>query len=51
MVNFDTTDMFWNEITHDQPGDAPNSLPELTFWFGGWFDNDYWGDENDYYNV
>ena len=45
IVNFDLDNMFWGA---DSNG-APNVLPELTFWFGGWFDNDYWGTEEDYY--
>ena len=32
MVDLDTDDMFWGGGTNS----APNTLPELTFWFGGW---------------
>lgn len=31
-VTFDTDDMWWNAITHGQE----NTLPTLTFWFGGY---------------
>jgi hypothetical protein len=45
-LEFETTDMWWNGTTYG----APNSLyGPKTFWFGGWFDNDLWGAENDYY--
>jgi len=33
-VLFDTDDMWWDGAT----GDAPNGLPTLTLWFGGYFD-------------
>jgi len=32
IVDLDTDDMFWGGATNG----APNTLPELTFWFGGW---------------
>lgn len=31
-VDLDTSDMFWNGATNG----APNTLPQLTLWFGGW---------------
>jgi hypothetical protein len=37
--------MWWGQNTNG----APNALPELTFWFGGWFDDNLWGSENNYY--
>ena len=45
-LDFETTDMWWNGTTYG----APNSLyGPKTFWFGGWFDDDYYGMDNDYY--
>jgi hypothetical protein len=45
-VAFDDTDMWWGQNTQG----APNTLPELTFWFGGFFDDDSWSDvDSDYY--
>jgi len=44
IVNFDTANMFWGAETNG----APNVLPQLTFWFGGYFDDDYFAD-TDYY--
>ncbi len=32
VVDLDTDNMFWGGATNG----APNTLPELTFWFGGW---------------
>lgn len=46
-VLFDTDDMWWGGAT----GDAPNALPTLTVWFGGYFDK--YNDNGDYldYNL
>lgn len=44
-VAFDTNNMWWGGATNG----APNALPTLTFWFGGWFDDNLWGAENNYY--
>lgn len=35
VVDFDTTNMFWGANTNG----APNTLPQLTFWFGGYMGN------------
>ena len=45
VVNFDTDNMFWGADTNG----APNTLPTMTFWFGGAFDDDYFEAGNDYY--
>lgn len=45
-VDFDTTDPWWGGSTNG----APNSLyGPKTFWFGGWFDDDLFAADNDYY--
>ena len=45
-LDFETTDMWWGGATNG----APNSLwGPKTFWFGGWFDDDEFGADNDYY--
>jgi len=44
VVDFDTTDMFWGADTNG----APNTLPQLTFWFGGYMGDGPLGDPADY---
>jgi len=44
VVDFDTNDMFWGGATNG----APNTLPELTFWFGGWMGSGATGDNIDW---
>lgn len=44
-VSFDDTNNMWGQSTNG----APNTLPTLTFWFGGWMDDDLYGADNDYY--
>ncbi|GEM_PF-2240093 len=46
-VDIDSSNAFWGKDTNGAPNDL--SKPELTFWFGGWFDDDLWGDEENYY--
>jgi hypothetical protein len=43
-VKFDTDDMFWGGATNG----APNTLPELTVWFGGWFNDQAMADDTYY---
>ena len=45
-IDLDTTDPWWGGNTNG----APNSLyGPKTFWFGGWFDDDAFGPDADYY--
>ncbi len=47
MMQVDDTDAWWGQNTQGAPNDY--SVPELTIWFGGWFDDDYFEDPGDYY--
>jgi PEP-CTERM motif len=44
VVDLNTEDMWWGADTNG----APNTLPELTFWFGGWMGSGAAGDDIDW---
>jgi len=44
ILELDTADMWWGGATNG----APNALPTLTFWFGGWMGSGNAGDDIDW---